>query len=329
MKYKCAPCNYETNDMSNFERHKNSKKHIVHEYNNKQAGKVNKSAYIGKIKVDDLDNAAPKNNSKYKKLEEEIARLKKIEEDHDKLKEDYDDLKHQNDRFLCLMEKSAEATSKSVRGITYAMKHLNNAQQLKMLEGKDAIKLLTYDNTKSKNDTVELIVTKYKNDLLDRHLGDILVKAYKKDDPQFQSVWGIDATRMHFILKQKKWTNDNCGVKLTEFVIDPFLRSVEKMIQKYCIDNKSQNEDDNDKYNIDKNTKSAFDKFTKKWGICQEILMDISKKKIHKQILKYISPRLKLTQCDIDKTNNEYDEINKKVTPKTKTFVIPYSSESD
>ncbi len=140
-----------------------------------------------------------------------------------------------------------------------------------------------------KNDTVEIIIIKYKNGLLEKHLGDILIKAYKKDDPLIQSIWGVDTTRLHFILKKEEWTSDNCGIKLTEFVIDPFLESVKKMIDKYCDDNQPNREDN----------KSAFDNFTKKWKFCQEILVDISKKKLHKQILKYINPHLKLTPDDI------------------------------
>jgi hypothetical protein len=262
--FKCEYCNYLTDDISNFVRHKKSRKHVTNEQ--RQNAIITKETYIDLIA--------------YKKLEEEN---KKLKEHNDKLL----NLATQNSNLALENSKTA---GKSVRGITYAMKHLNNAHQIKLLEGKEAVKLLTYDNKKSKNDTVETIIIKYQNGLLDKHLGDILIKSYKKEDPTIQSIWGVDATRLHFILKKEEWTSDNCGLKLTEFVIDPFLKSVENMI---CVYRKTNQQ------NNCKSDHVLLDAYPRKFLTCEEILVDISKKKLHKQILKYINPHLKLIPEDI------------------------------
>ena len=331
MQFVCFLCNYATNDISNFSRHKKTEKHILNEQIEKnEITQMEKKEINGEFVCEHCDKSfSSKSNltrhqkrycgviaeqPTYKKMEDEI---KKLQEQNEKLL----DLAMENSHVA--MENSKTA-NKSLRGITYAMKHLKNAQQLKMLKGEDAVKLLTYDNKKSKSDTVEMIIIKYKNGLLDKHLGDILVKAYKKNDPQFQSVWGVDVTRFHFILKQKEWTSDNCGIKLTELIIDPFLESVEKMVLNYCESENKNNRDISDSDSVDSyyngekiDEKSTFDKYTKKWGFCQNILIDISKCKLHKQILKYITPHLKLTQCDVsDKAQKNNKKTIKNVTSK-------------
>jgi len=310
--FECLLCEYFTDRSTDLERHKKSKKHI----NNEQTKTVKRQDFLRRKLHNDEDSNDSSNNPTYDELYKQI---KKLEDKNDQLSNKNDQLTN----LLCkntdtlsktteLALQNSKTAGKSVRGITYAMKHLNNAHQLKLLENKEAVKLLTYDNKKSQNDTVETIIIKYKNKLLYQYLGDILVKAYKTDDPEIQSVWGVDSARLHFILKQKEWTSDNCGIKLTEIIINPLLKSVDKMIKKYCETNKPTNKTDGEiDYETNEANKSLLDKFTRKWGICQELLLDISKNKLHKQILKYISSRLKLTyDVPPKKSNNESEDNN-------------------
>lgn len=299
--FECLLCEYFTDRSTDLERHKKSKKHI----SNEKAKNAKRQDFIRRKSThNDEDSGDSVTNHTYDELYKQI---KKLEDTNDQLTnllcKNTDTLSKTTELAL----QTSKTAGKSVRGITYAMKHLNNARQLKLLENKEAVKLLTYDNKKSQNDTVETIIIKYKNKLLDQYLGDILVKAYKTDDPEIQSVWGVDSARLHFILKQKEWTSDNCGIKLTEIIINPLLRSVDKMIKKYCETNKPTNDPDDE---IDHDsTRSALDKFARKWAICQELLLDISKNKLHKQILKYISSRLKLTY-DVPQKKSDNDTDN-------------------
>ena len=355
MSFECIFCNYSTDDISNFGRHKKSNKHMTneqlykmtsnqtiskcdfchkefssksnmdrHKKNNCKFAKFNcaKDIYncsknskdinnypndiCEESDSDDVDSLSDEQliiNANTKSSHSDLKTyIMEMKNNQIKMEKEMEKLKEQNDKLLNLATENSKTANTSVRGITYAMKHFRNAQQLKLLKNDEAVKLLTYDN-KSKNEVVEMIIIKYKNGLLDKYLGDILIKSYKKDDSTLQSLWGVDTTRMHFILKQKEWTSDNCGVKLTELVIDPFLKSVNNMILKYCVTERPNKEDDEnnvEEYD-EKRAKSAFDIFTKKWEICQEIVIDLSKKKIHKQILKYITPHLKLTQHEIKK----------------------------
>lgn len=317
--FECKICGYSTDRSTDLERHNKTKRHInkilEHENNAFKCIYCNRTFTAKtnmyrhqKYNCTNIQIGGNQNDNFIKNTQDCALyedRIKKLEHANEFLQ-------NQNADLLKLTLQNSENAGKSIRGITYAMKHLNNAQQLKLLKKNEAVKLLTYDNNKSKNDTVEIIIVKHRNKLLDKYLGDILVRAYKKDDPEIQSIWNVDTTRLHFILKEKEWTSDNCGIKLTNFVIDPFLKSMETMIHEYCRLHNDERMNFN-RYvetnigdNICTDTNLEFEMFTQKWGFCQEILIDISKKKLHKQILKHISSRLKLSLDTIkDKQTNQ------------------------
>jgi hypothetical protein len=328
--FQCKPCSYSTERSTDLERHKKTKKHLANEQkcstlninesintiNTKETQKQHKLITTSTIERDkeflckmcgksfpfyqsmwrhtkkfctaknNLDDQCMNNTDQCTDQSEkprDVPIVKKLEEENKELKE-------QNKILLSLAMQNSKTAAGSVRTMTYAMRHLKNAPDMKLLEGNEAIKLLTYDNKKSPNDTIETIIKKYKNKLLDKHFGDIIINAYKKDDPELQSFWGVDTSRLHFILKQNQWVSDKSGTRLTELVIDPFLCKVDEMIRAY-ISERTQNE-----YNKGKKyTPSTLGDFPTNFVYCNEILMDISKKKLHKRLLQHISPHFELT----------------------------------
>jgi len=255
-------------------------------------------------------------------MENDKPNFKKLEEENKELKE-------QNKLLLDLAMQNSKTAAGSVRTMTYAMRHLKNAPEMKLLEGNEAIKLLTYDNKKSPHDAIETIIRKHKNKLLDKHLGNIIVNAYKKDDPELQSFWGVDTSRLHFILKQGQWVSDKSGTKLNELIIDPFLCKVDDMIREY-ISERTKSE-----YNKDKKyTPSSLGNFPANFVYCNEILIDISKNKLHKKILQNISPHFELTTKDIDtvianKIKNKHNDDTDTESDNTEHYTETDNTETD
>jgi hypothetical protein len=191
--------------------------------------------------------------------------------------------------------KNVGTSVKNVRSMTRIIKHFSNNPPIKLLEGSGAVKLLTYDNKKTENDAIGIIITKHKNKRLKEYLGDIIVGAYKKDDPQLQSIWGIDTSRLNFALKQTEWTSDKNGINLTKLIITPLLNKVEEMIRKYT-ENK-----------IKINNISSIDDLSTNILSCEEIKSAICTKKLHKKILQYITPHFEFNSDvinSIHKKNN-------------------------
>ena len=267
--FECKICNYSTERSADLKRHNKSNKHILNEQ---------------KIAQKPIEN--------YKKLENE----------NNELKNELKEIKNQYGSLVTLALQNSKTAKQSVRGITYAMRHYKSAPDVKLLEGKEAIKLLTYDNKKSPTDTVDIIIKRHRNKKLKEHLGDILIDAYKKDDPKLQSFWGVDTSRLHFILKKTEWTSDKSGINLTKLLIDPFLNKVDEMIRKYLKDGCK---------NMIDSYSTTTDNFPTNVLLCNEILVDISKKTLHKKILKYISPHFELTSCGVnDKQTKNSHSLN-------------------
>ena len=210
-------------------------------------------------------------NNLYKKINKLKQENQLLQDENDTLKKSKNKcakLEDNNDKLINL---ALQNSKKSTRGIVYAKNNLKNAHRLKKLRSEKAINLLTCNENISIFDVVELIIKNHNNYQLDKYLGNILIDAYKTDNPKHQSLWNVDTTRLHFILNDNGWTSDNCGIKLNNLIINPFLKIVKIMINEYI-------EHDN----------ADFDKKT-----CQQILSDIDNNKIHKRILKHMGAELK------------------------------------
>jgi len=70
------------------------------------------------------------------------------------------------------------------------------------------------------------------------YITNIVVKAYKKDDPAEQTFWASDVSRLIYIVRstinqKDEWVYDKKGVIIKESIIDPLLDEVYNIIVKY------------------------------------------------------------------------------------------------
>jgi hypothetical protein len=70
------------------------------------------------------------------------------------------------------------------------------------------------------------------------YITNIIVKAYKKDDPSEQTFWASDVSRLIYIVRstfdeKDEWVYDKKGVMIKESIIDPLLDEVYNIIIKY------------------------------------------------------------------------------------------------
>jgi len=90
------------------------------------------------------------------------------------------------------------------------------------------------------------IIKKYK---LHEFLDDIIIRAYKKEDPSEQRFWVSSVANLTFIVRQilnKKleWKKDMNGTVIIKNIINPILKKVLSMLQEYI---EMINEKTNDK----------------------------------------------------------------------------------
>lgn len=145
------------------------------------------------------------------------------------------DLKKEITRLHSIIDKGETIFKTSISAIKYAMKNFSNAPPLNAFTSYELLE------TKNKNSTVDNILFSYKNDLLHKYIGDIIIKAYKKDKVVEQSMWNTDSTRLSYIikclvdkndLKKCEWQVDKNATYIRENIISPILAHIRSILLK-------------------------------------------------------------------------------------------------
>ena len=144
------------------------------------------------------------------------------------------------------LKDNANVAKKSVSAMSYTLKHFDNAPPMGLLEDEQfnkMSKLLMYDlkgKRKTECSIEEVILYHHKQNTLHGILGDLIVKVYKKKNPEKQSVWSSDVSRLTFIVKdiigkskKSKWITDKKGIHFTEAIIDPLLEKIKDLLIEY------------------------------------------------------------------------------------------------
>jgi hypothetical protein len=143
------------------------------------------------------------------------------------------------------------------------------------------------------------------------YITNIIVKAYKKDDPSEQTFWASDVSRLIYIVRstidqKDEWIYDKKGGIIKESIIDPLLDEVYNIIIKY----KKYMED---KY-LHSLKKEESDYYMSKVSIinvANKLINDFRNRQFVKnQIIRILAPKFFLDR-DINKDKNKIKDINK------------------
>ena len=300
--YNCVSCNYTTKDASNLIRHNKTKKHlnninqkieenhlniqsnIAHSdttvTTHKIYNKLNqKKTYLCKYckssfsRADSLTRHKRTCNDKYDEVYELKQKLNACE--HYKEEAKY---------YKQLLMEAGGLVKKSVSALTYSITNYDDAPPIK------TIKVTNVDEfNESDIKIAEDIISACKHKTLNKYLGEIIVKEYKKKMPIDQSIWNTDDTRLTYIIKEliqnnsSNWIVDKKGIKTTKYLIDPLLKHVKSLIITY-----QENMDIGE-------TVFEMEVHMENSKIIQNLISDIDDGITSKDILKYISVHLRQT----------------------------------
>jgi hypothetical protein len=335
--YHCKCCDYVTRRTNDLAKHKLTKKHLINEeayLEQSRKQQLEKNVKKKKIKkcsdevscefqceickkefkhrqslTRHLNNKCKKSNNDEKS---------NVVNDTDKITiliSEYNELKNEKKKLLDLATINATANminaksaKKSMSMMGYAMMHLKNAPPIKLLESKEAIKLLTYDK-KTKHSLNELLMYHYEQNSLPKFIGDMIVVGYKKDNAEEQSIWVTDNSRLTFIVMEllesgkREWEFDKSGQTIKKLIIIPLLEEIKIELTKFIkkLGDMGKNEDNAMEY-MENMYRS------------KKIICDITKGILTNAIIKYISPyfgfdsKLNCTNCK-QKTSTDNIEI--------------------
>jgi hypothetical protein len=250
------------------------------------------------------------------KVDKSKYEIDKLEEQLKHSKELIDTLKSENSNLKSLVHNAGSIVKTSVSAMSYAMKNYSDAPAIKQIENCDKPSrsknsfVLSSDNdevhystisfalslSKDEQDTVKFmkkVIYEYKHKHLAAYLGNHIVRTYKKENPEDQSIWNSDTNRLTYlirdIMKNNKidWTVDKNGVKTNEYIITPIVNYVRERIKEYLPTLKI------DPYNY---TVSQIETIMDHVNKSVEIQKLIETEKLNGDILKYIAPHFFLTK---------------------------------
>ena len=311
--YTCKQCNYSTSRTANYNRHIKSTKHlqkVIDDNNNifsnklipnalQSSPKLSKAPKTGinsnKFTCDFCQNEFSRmcNLTRHTKIcthkNNEVNELKiKLQQYETNIKhyiEENEHYKAETSYYKQMLHEAGGLVKKSVGSLTYIVDNYENAPALQTISMKD-IKILEENEKRF----IEDVLSAFKHKTVGKYLGSLIIKLYKKDDPKIQSIWNTDDSRLTYLIKElfnsksSNWVIDKKGVKTTEYLIDPLLLHIKKLLisyQKNLIIPELTHNSVEMEFILDNSKKTI------------ELMNDIDDGIISKEVLKYISCHLR------------------------------------
>jgi|688.fasta_scaffold258254_1 hypothetical protein len=315
MNYKCKYCNYESYDKFNYKKHLTTKKHkekvnecliesplnpcriqiesmVLKEHicqycNRYYSTASNLSKHINNCKNKDL-------------LIDEINRLKTQLAIKDEKINDLCNMSSQKDDMISVLKSevahlksivnnTSSIVKTSVSTMAYVIKNFKDAPALETMIDYSA---LHYEQ--NTNQFVEELIYHYEHSRLDEYIGNFIIKYYKKEDPNKQSIWNSDTSRLTYLIRELlnnkvDWKVDKKGIKTTKFIIEPILTYIDDQIREYI-----------QTFDIDYTIINAreAEREMMKVKSATDILKSIEDKILCEMILKYITPYFYLNKVE-------------------------------
>ena len=323
--YECISCNYKTKDRSNLYNHNKTKKHLKnttilnasifppiqlpytsHISNQSVTKNQLQCQYCDRVftRYDNLGRHMKSCETKNKQNKDNNLKKQLYEYDHKfellncKLNEyeknvtyHTEETQHYKDEakyYKHLLMEAGGLVKKSVSALTYSITNYDDAPSIKTISTTN-IDEFNRSDIKIAND----IISAYKHKTLNKYLGDIIIKEYKKNKPKDQSIWNTDDTRLTYIIKEliqnnsSNWIVDKKGIKTTIYLIDPLLKHVKSLIIMY-----QKNMDVGE-------TVFEMEVHMENSKIIKDLVMDIDNNITSKEVLKYISSHLRFNENNL------------------------------
>ncbi|ARF12633.1 zinc finger protein [Klosneuvirus KNV1] len=223
MKFFCELCNYSTDIKFAYERHLTAQKHIkntnekprlianssqtLHKsqkkeikcpYCNIKYSRVNNLTRHKKVCTENPNNKKESIELIKNDLNHALEMIKKLEEDKKIWEADKQNLNNNINHYKSLLNNAGVVIKKSVSALSYVAQNYKDAPKLDKL---DDYSYLQFKDENDEFDLLETVFIEHQNGNLHEYIGNIIVDAYKKDNPDEQSLWSSDTTRLTYVIR--------------------------------------------------------------------------------------------------------------------------------
>ena len=288
MKYECKSCNYTTANKANFNKHTASNKHKTN------VEILASISFKASTYVEEIENelncecgstfAHSSSLSRHKKQCEARRKISFLEGQVATLEKINDKLMLNTNTYGSIINKTNINYNISVKN--YVQQNYADAPHLKEFRKFSAIE-------EPNVELYDTLINAFEKHTLHKYLGNILITAYKKTNPNQQSMWNSDVTRLTYFVKEllnnkkSNWTEDKNAEKTKDYLINPMLVHIRSNLNTYIINT-------TDLLNARKiiDTKGTTNH---KMEICNNIISEIDDQKLSTSIIRYITPHFYLT----------------------------------
>ncbi len=320
--YYCKLCNYTTNIISRYHRHCGTNKHLSYEkikyycamcdkqFNNIKSYNAHNQYKLMKEKKIKLNNNSNELNNVKNEINENIQEVK---EEILKSKEEV------NQNIIKSKEEVKTVVNKAITKATslikYLMQHHQNVPPIKKISDKESIKLLRIDYEcpfKKDNDYIlEMrLIHDHANNRFVKNISKSILNIINHKKPKTQPIYNTDSSRHNYVIKttQEVWDEDKAGIKFSDYIIKPLLKSIEELIKKF-------RETKIETVNMRKNTLQQNEEHIDLLSKTLNLESDILNERLVTPILKELSPFLRYLQSEIEELEkyNEMEKIQKEL----------------
>jgi DNA repair exonuclease SbcCD ATPase subunit len=262
MYYSCESCKYHTKDISNYNKHIETKKHLRNSEFNELKEKVeeleDKTKEI-EDKTKEIEDKTKEIEDKTKEIEEKtelklnnaITKQRKFNKSiinliEDKTKQIEDKTKQIEDKTKQIEDKTKQIEDKTELKLNNAIikqrkfnksvltvlkEKFSNNPSLEKIDETDFIKELELEyecKINEKECKLQLLIIKdYKNKRLIDTICKIILKFIKKEELSLQSIFNTDCSRGNYATKlETTWLNDKFGMKFRDIILSPIIEYI-------------------------------------------------------------------------------------------------------
>lgn len=235
-KFICKPCEYKSDNKSNYNKHMKSSKHyqksisvVDNALNNTQLIQciICKMTFTRKCSLSRHNKICMKNALDIKQREMDVELEKKKKD----LEIEY------KDKCIADAGKQISELKQYINANKFAPTINISVKKTIQQSFPNAPHIAKLNDYSLIHDDDEIDFSRdliYYNEInkLNKYLGDIIIKFYKKNNPKDQSLWSTDTARLTYVIKEllanksSSWCEDFKGKKIHTYIIEPLLEYI-------------------------------------------------------------------------------------------------------
>ena len=314
--FKCNICKYTSINKQNFNSHCKTKEHLMKEEILKQCvlcdkSFKNKQIYAQHKKQKHSNNKNSINISNNTELINNLLNNNNlININLDMMNKNIiESNKEIKDEIVEVKTTVNKAITKASSLIKYLMEKYPSVPPIKKITDKKCIDILRIDfecpyTLTNKYILEKQIIYKHANNKLINILYKSILNLVNHKNPEKQSIYNTDYTRHNYIIKTNKiWDEDLAGVRFTDYIIKPLLKTIGELVKEYRLN-------ELETVNMRKNTLQENEIHFEQLGNTLSLECDIYNDKLINPLLKKLSPYLRYLEDEMENIE-KFDEIKK------------------